>query len=47
MIKGIDTTAALALPGVAAIFTGADLDADKVGGAALRLGRQQTPTARR
>ena len=32
LIKGIDIKAAAALPGVAAIFTGADLAADKIGG---------------
>jgi carbon-monoxide dehydrogenase large subunit len=32
MIKGIDTNAAAAMPGVAAIYTGFDLAADKVGG---------------
>ena len=32
LIKSIDITAAAALPGVAAIYTGADLAADKVGG---------------
>jgi aerobic carbon-monoxide dehydrogenase large subunit len=31
-IKKIDTTAALAMPGVVAVLTGADLAADKVGG---------------
>ena len=32
LIKGIDTRRRAALPGVAAIFTGADLAADKIGG---------------
>ena len=32
IIKGIDTKAAAAMPGVAAIYTGFDLAADKVGG---------------
>ena len=32
VIKGIDTAAALAMPGVVAIFTGTDLAADSVGG---------------
>ena len=32
IIKSIDTRAAAALPGVVAIFTGANLAADKVGG---------------
>jgi carbon-monoxide dehydrogenase large subunit len=31
-IRGIDTSAALAMPGVIAVLTGADLEADKVGG---------------
>jgi carbon-monoxide dehydrogenase large subunit len=31
-IRGIDTSAALAMPGVVAVLTGADLEADKVGG---------------
>ena len=41
LIKSIDIKAAAALPGVAAIFTGADLAADKVGGLPCALGRQQ------
>ncbi len=32
VLKGIDTSAALALPGVVAVLTGADTAADKVGG---------------
>ena len=32
VIKSIDTKAAAALPGVAAIYTGADLAADRIGG---------------
>ena len=32
LIKGIDIKAAAALPGVAAIYTGTDLAADKIGG---------------
>ena len=31
-IMGIDTSAATALPGVLAVYTGADLDADGIGG---------------
>ncbi|MBX3536058.1 MAG: xanthine dehydrogenase family protein molybdopterin-binding subunit [Chelatococcus sp.] len=31
-IRGIDTSAAMAMPGVVAVLTGADLEADKIGG---------------
>ena len=40
-IKSIDAAAALAMPGVLAVFTGEDLKAAGVGGAAVRLGHHR------
>ena len=40
-IKGIDTKAAAAAPGVVAVFTGQDMADDGVGGPAVRLGHPQ------
>ena len=46
-IRGIDTAAATASPGVVAVFTGADMAADGIGADAAALGDRARATARR